>query len=137
MNRGVAARYRIVNLALVGTIVVLLLTGLLALDVTADERSVELLGAHRLPELCLSQRLLGRVCPSCNLGRSVVHGLHGDLAASRSVHAGGLWLIAWTVAQGVARVGLVAAGAPPGWWPIDLGVSVGSFLFVCAMIVAS
>jgi hypothetical protein len=132
-----ASRYRAVNLALVAGIVALLVAGVFALDVTASGDGVEIFGSYRLPELCLSKRFLGRACPSCNLGRSVTLLLHGDLPDSRAAHPGGLWLVVWTAAQGLGRTGLLLGGVSERFWPIDLGLSLGSLLVVCLVIVGS
>ncbi len=129
--------YRTVNLALAGATAIVLLLVPLAFDVTSRGDGVELLGSYRLPELCLSQRLLGRACPSCNLGRSAILLLHADLEGSLARHSGGVWLVGWAAVHGLYRAGLALAGAPARFWPIDLGVSLGSFLLVCVVIVAS
>lgn len=120
---------------LAGATASLLLMAPLALEVTPAGDGVVLLGSYRLPELCLSQRLFGRVCPSCNLGRSVILLLHADLAGSLARHPGGIWLVAWTVAHGIYRAGLVLVRAPVRLWPIDLGITLTSFLLVCVATV--
>jgi hypothetical protein len=72
--------------------------------------SVELWG-HRVPEVCLSRRILGRPCPTCGLTRAVVLLLDGRVREARAMHRSAPWVALWLAAQIIWRVALALSGA--------------------------
>lgn len=80
-----------------------------ALQVTPARDGVTLLG-WRLPETCLTKRVLGRECAGCGLTRSFVVGVRGDLVGAAQLHPLGAALLVLFAAQVPYRAARLLAG---------------------------
>lgn len=125
--------YRWSNVAL-GTLTVLVLLAARSFSVTPEGDGLVGPGGWRVPELCLTKRLTGQPCPTCNLGRSIVLAAHGDVARSRKLHRGGVLVAAWLALHTFLR-GLGALCPPSGrfWW-VDLALTGASLVAVAVAI---
>ncbi len=130
-----AQTYRTFNAALaIGS----LLLGLVAwsFTVTADGEGLIGIGGWRVPELCATKRLTGRPCASCNLARSVVLAVQGDVARSRASHPGGVLVAGWLALHVLLRA--LGAFRPPApkFWRLDLAVTAFSLLVLLLAVLA-
>jgi hypothetical protein len=104
------------------------------LGLTAAGEGLQLRGGTRLPELCLSKRLIHQPCVSCGMGRSYVLAAHGNLRESLRYHPGGALLWIWLLAQGVLHLGLACMKLEGRYWWLHIGITALSFLSVFCVI---
>lgn len=136
-DRGEEHRRQVDRDLLIAALGGLLLAALLQV---APARDGVLLLGWRLPEVCLTKRLVDAGCPACGLTRSVVATVHGDLGPALRLHPLGPLLVALAAAQvpfRAARLARRRSHPPTAAGRLVVPALAGAALFVWVVRIAA